>query len=188
MTGHLWNSLILLRASSNVTIITIIVKFDLCYSMGRLCCAGVKLRRTWNKTELLALTYEGRNWKEWNWIKQQPHSVVLKLARLPDFSVTGKRSPHLLSRLSLSLLIHLPLSFHLKFAASPAYFLHTTPYLFSISIGLPSPLLCHEWKGAHMLVEALGSELSIKINHNYTIVKTRPSHWWPRNTSKWHGN
>lgn len=30
-------------------------------------------------------------------------------------------------------------------------------------------------------------EVSFPLKHNYPTAKTRPSHWWPRNTSKWHG-
>ena len=30
-------------------------------------------------------------------------------------------------------------------------------------------------------------EVSFPLKHNHPTVKTRPSYWWPRNTSKWHG-
>lgn len=88
---------------------------------------------------------------------------------------------HPCSLTSLSLSIHLPCSFHLNPATSPAYFHHLMLYLFLCTS------LCSAMYEKVLTCWPRPQEVSFPLKHNHPSVKTRPSHWWPRNTSKWHG-
>lgn len=97
------------------------------------------------------------------------HSVVSTLAFFPDFSTTRKQPlclPLALYRLFCSWSTCRVFFFHVNL-------LHLLIFTSPCGIHLAFLLLCHEWKGARMLAEASGSELSIKtwLPHSHNQAK-----------------
>lgn len=130
-------------------------------------------------------------WEEMKRVKSNQtaaHSVVLTLASLPDFSNTGKGP--LCLHLALPCLSCLSpsrsTSRNLYIWTSPPHLLiFTSPYCIShLSI---CPSCCSAMYEKVLACWLRPQEVSFPLKHNYPTLQTRASHWWPRNTSKWHG-